>query len=257
MQSRIEDLRHCMEIENLLNEEKNNNLNLRTEIKKLQNNLKNQEKIINKEKNNNNLLNNEKENLKNILNDKECIIKELNENNQKLLKEIENLKQQIIQNEKNNQNLIKNLKNLINEKEKIIIEKNINEKELKEKMKKLEEIISYSNSNKILELVEKVEEKTKEINEIKSRYPFELSKGEKLMTVIFISIDESIHHSLICKNTDKFNNLENRLYNIYPDYMESENHFLCRGNKINKYKSLEENKIDDNDIIILKKFDVE
>ena len=97
-------------------------------------------------------------------------------------------------------------------------------------------------------------EKDNEIKELKlklSRYPFELKEGEKLMTVIITSNDQSIHNSIICKNTDKFNKVENRLYELFPEYSETENYFVVNGNKINKYKTLDDNKINDNDIIVL------
>ena len=77
------------------------------------------------------------------------------------------------------------------------------------------------------------------------------------MTVIFISVDQKIHYSLICKNTDDFIRLEKKLYDEYPEYKESENYFMVHGTKVNKYKNLEENKIVDNDIITLKKIEIE
>ena len=77
------------------------------------------------------------------------------------------------------------------------------------------------------------------------------------MSVIFISSDQKIHHSIICKNTDKFNRLENVLYNVeeYKEFLNSENYFLVRGRKINKYLSLDENGIKNNDIIMLNSMD--
>jgi hypothetical protein len=42
------------------------------------------------------------------------------------------------------------------------------------------------------------------------------------------------------------------LYDEYPEYIESENYFLVNGKKVNKYKTLEYNKIKNNDIIMLK-----
>ena len=42
------------------------------------------------------------------------------------------------------------------------------------------------------------------------------------------------------------------LYKEYPEYSESDNHFYANGNEINKDKSLEFNKIKNNDAIILK-----
>ena len=105
--------------------------------------------------------------------------------------------------------------------------------------------------NEILELVKELREKEKEIKSLKSSFPFEIKQGEKLMNVIFISAD---HHSFICKNTDIFTNLEKSLYDIFPEYAESENYFLLSGSKINKYKSLEYNNIKDSDIITLNKY---
>ena len=89
-------------------------------------------------------------------------------------------------------------------------------------------------------------------DKIISNYPVKLSEGEKLMSVIFVSSDQNVHYSVICKNTDKFSKIENMLYDEYPEYIETENNFEVNGNKINKYKSLEYNKIKNNDIIVIK-----
>ena len=101
----------------------------------------------------------------------------------------------------------------------------------------------------MIELYSKIED----LKEKLSRYPFELNKNEKMMSVIFISSDQKIHYSVICKNTEKFNQLEAKLYNDYPEYSESENLFLVNGNRIKKFQSLEENNIHNNDIIMLNK----
>ena len=99
-----------------------------------------------------------------------------------------------------------------------------------------------------------IKELDNEINKLKeqlSRYPLELSNGEKLMSVIFTSSDQNMHYSIICKNTQKFTELEDKLYNNYPEYSCTYNYFMVNGNRVNKYKSLDENKIRNNDIIIL------
>ncbi len=75
--------------------------------------------------------------------------------------------------------------------------------------------------------------------------------GDELMTVIFISDDQKVHYSLICKKTDKFKDIEERLYKIYPDYSKTNNYFLANGNTINKSKTLEEIKIKNSNIITL------
>ena len=101
-----------------------------------------------------------------------------------------------------------------------------------------------------------IKELNNEIDKLKeklSRYPFELSKGDKLMSVIFTSSEQNLHYSVICKNTQKFTELETKLYNDIPEYSKSNNYFLFKGSIVNKDKSLDENKIRNNDIIILNK----
>ena len=63
-----------------------------------------------------------------------------------------------------------------------------------------------------------IEIKKKELAIFKSVIPFDLKEGEQILTVIFVSSDQKVHYSFICKNTEKFNNVENRLYEIYPQY---------------------------------------
>jgi len=139
----------------------------------------------------------------------------------------------------NNQKLsqrIKELENIIN------IKNLINE--LNEKLKNLNNNL---NNDKLNELLEEIRIKDKII----SNYPVQLLEGEKLISVIFVSSDQKVHYSVICKNTDKFSKIENMLYDEYPEYIEYENNFELNGNKINKYKSLEYNKIKNNDIIMI------
>ena len=97
----------------------------------------------------------------------------------------------------------------------------------------------------------KIIEKDEEIKQLKSVMPFEIRKGEKLISVIFRSVDQNILYSIICKNTDKFTTIENLLYEEYPKYRDSENIFLFNGKTINKYLSLEENNIINSAIIML------
>ena len=102
--------------------------------------------------------------------------------------------------------------------------------------------------NKIIKLSEQIEV-------FKSIIPFEVSIGDKLMSVIFISSDENIHYSIICKNNDNFSRLEKVLYDEYPEYKETENYFIVNGKKINRFKTLEENNIKNNSVITLQQID--
>ena len=135
------------------------------------------------------------------------------------------------------------------------LKKELNEE--KKKNKNLEKTLEVKNIN-INELNQIIVEKEKKANILEkqlNRFPFELKEEEKLMSVIFTTLDQKFHYSIICKNTDIFNTIENKLYDAFPEYSETENYFFVNGGKINKAKSLEYNKIKNNDLIILNKFD--
>ena len=103
-------------------------------------------------------------------------------------------------------------------------------------------------------MIETIIEKDKEIKELKSKLskiPFTLEEGEELMTIMFISSNQRLYYSVICKSTDEFHKIEGRLYKKFPEYAENENFFLVKGKKVNKFKTLEQNGIKDNDVIIL------
>ena len=53
------------------------------------------------------------------------------------------------------------------------------------------------------------------------------------------------------KNTELFVFLELRLYNEYPQYKEKEIYFIVNGNRINRFKTIEENNIKNGNSIIL------
>ena len=134
-------------------------------------------------------------------------------------------------------------------------EKNKNN-ELIEKIKEMEEIRNnVGDKDNVLKLMDKLLLKEEEIQEMKSNYPFELLKGEKLISLIFMSFNQKIHYSLICKDSDKFTNVENLLYDEFPKFRETENFFISDGNKINKYKTLKENNLKNGLIIILNQTD--
>ena len=150
---------------------------------------------------------------------------------------------------------INNLEKLLKEKEKIINEETLNKEkdfiEKKETSKNLSIQGEINNTEEIVKLLGQLREKEEEIKSLKSSIPFDIKKGEKIMSVILASKNEDIYYSFICKNTDKFSKLENIFYDEYPEFTESENRFFLKGKKINKYKTLEENKVNNNDIIMI------
>ena len=89
-------------------------------------------------------------------------------------------------------------------------------------------------------------------NEIKLfRKYYRFYEGEELISIKFVSVEKDVDFSLITKNTEIFSKIEHILYEKYPKYIESENVFLAGGNRINRYSTLEKNKIKNGDIIII------
>ena len=89
------------------------------------------------------------------------------------------------------------------------------------------------------------------INDIKLNIPLISKPNEKLMSVIFNSLDESIHYSVVCKNTDEFSKIESLFYEKYPEYKYLDKDFILNGNKIDISKNLEDNNIQNSDLIII------
>ena len=79
----------------------------------------------------------------------------------------------------------------------------------------------------------------------------EIKPGEKIIAALFISSDKKITYSIPCKNTTPFVRIEEKLYEEYPDYKDTENHFIHNGNVIKRFKTVEENNIKSGKPIIL------
>ena len=103
----------------------------------------------------------------------------------------------------------------------------------------------------MINLIKEKEDIIKDLNEKIKRYPFILEKNEKIISIIFSSVDQNVNYSLICKNTDTINRLEEKLYKEFPNLSERENYFLCKGKLLNKFHSFEKNYIKNGDIIVL------
>ena len=182
-------------------------------------------------------------------------IKEKEEKIKKLLSQIKekddkinNLSSQL-KSEKIKNNDLSNLLNELNNTNNNLKNK-IKELELKQQNINLNNqfIQNDSNdSNKIIQLYNKIED----LNEKLKRAPYILEENEKLISVIFTSIDESLYYSMICKNTDTIQDLEKDLYKEYPDFSLNENYFVCKGKVVNKFETFKNHKIKNGDIIIL------
>ena len=251
--------KHYEELLNVINEERRKNLNLNNQLIKLTDEL-----ILEKSQNKN--INVELNNSRDILNEKDKIICDLNN-------QLNQLKSELLF-EKNNITLLNNQLKKMNEE--LIFEKNLNNNyqlkiselsksadEGREKTQLLfenaaSELKSFNNiSNNLNEfkLKTEIDMKNKEIKDLKnkiSRYPFDLSEEEKIITITFISFDENIISSFLCKNTDKFSEIVKKFYDKYPDY-KNNNSFMINGNLISENINLAQENINNNTIITFNK----
>jgi hypothetical protein len=128
----------------------------------------------------------------------------------------------------------------LKEKDKIINEERIKNNNLQKEITNLKNISNFNS---------KIEELENQIKLFKSYYNF--SEGENLISIKIISVNQDIDYDITAKNTEEFSKIESILYKKYPKYIESENYFFVHGSKINRNKSLKENKINNNDVITL------
>ena len=132
-----------------------------------------------------------------------------------------------------------------------ILDENIEELKIQLQQRNNQSSVNINNNNELFQLYKKIDN----LNETLKRYPAILEENEKLISIIFASSDQTMHYSMICKNTDTLSDLEKKLYKEFPDFIDSDNMFLCKGTLINKYKTFESYKIKNGDILILNKRD--
>jgi len=164
----------------------------------------------------------------------------------------------------------KSLKGATKEDEKIMKTININnqtnnQKNILEGLDKKEE-----NIKKIINLKDQMNNDLKDIKNIKIKNLAEnIQKENKnlriivsaeepkdLLTVYFISCDQTLRCAVICNSSDIFNSVVNKLFEKEPIFKENFNYFLCNGTRVNEYKSLKENGIENESHIILNNYDL-
>jgi len=164
--------------------------------------------------------------------------------NSNLNDEIQKLKDELNRCNKENKEL-KNKINLLN-------------KELAEANKILSNIKNNNqqNNNVNNNLKEIIRNKDIEINNLKlqlqnnKKTPVYL---EDIINVHFISTDQKINYAIKCLKTDTFAAIEEKLYQKYEEYRETNNNFIAKGRVILRFKKICENHIEDGDKIQLLK----
>ena len=139
----------------------------------------------------------------------------------------------------------KNLKELENERKKFIEETKKSE-EYRNKIEKIEKKIGKKRYTKddFLDIKNYlIKEKEKDFDNIE----------KYLISINFISNEEDIYWTCICKKDDNFSKLENNFYRDYPQFNEYNNDFIFNGIEIKKEKTLKDIGIKSNSIIFIKK----
>ena len=112
----------------------------------------------------------------------------------------------------------------------------------------------YRNNKKNFEIQKYKSDNNKDFDEgITSVKP-----GEKIISINFVSMgNQDIgHYSLVCKNTELFVRLEERLYDDFPQFKNYETYFEKNTKRIKRFKTLDENQIKNKDVITILTVDI-
>ena len=120
------------------------------------------------------------------------------------------------------------------------------------------EIKNISN-NEIKKLKDEINQKENQINKLKIELQKEKNKTNKKMidyndmiAINFISTDQKINKFPIsCVKTDRFAEIEEKLYQEFEEFRETNNTFIVNGTTILRFKKMSENNIKNGDTIQL------
>ena len=71
----------------------------------------------------------------------------------------------------------------------------------------------------------------------------EFLPGEEVIAILFTSSNQKLTYCLPCRNSTLFVKIEEKLYEEYPEYKETDNYFLVDGKKVKRFKTIKENNI--------------
>ena len=134
-----------------------------------------------------------------------------------------------------------NLKNELDKANKIIEQQKITIHNLKNQLNNINNNIK-SNQNIINQKEQELNKLKLELQNINSQNRQYIDIN-KIMTVNFISMDQKIHFSVPCIDTNTFAEVEEKLYKQFPEYRETNNNFLANGQQVLRFKTIRQNNI--------------
>ena len=148
----------------------------------------------------------------------------------------------------NSQNEINNIKSELSKANKIINNQKLKIQELENKLNTYNNTIINLNNN-ITNYQNIINQKDIELNNLRTQL---LSNNNniinnfnlnEMMCVNFISGDQNVHYAVPCLKSNTFAEVEEKLYQQYPAYRETNNNFIANGNLVLRFKTIGENKI--------------
>ena len=155
-----------------------------------------------------------------------------------------NMNNKNISNQKSKDDEIKELKNQLIKANKIIEKQKLTINELQNKLNSYNtNINNYQNiiNQKDLELNNLRMQLNNMNNNIQSNN-LNVNLND-IVSVNFVSMDQTVHFSVPCLKTNIFAEIEEKLYKQYPRYRETNNSFLAHGSQVLRFKTIAENKI--------------
>ena len=140
-----------------------------------------------------------------------------------------------------------NIQNLTNINNNLIVENN----DLKIKLSNSNQFnqITQNNVNEIYKLKEIINKKDKEMNELKLKIPKDYVNMKDIMVINFLSTDQLIRCGIPCLSSDTFAEVEEKLYQQFDEFRNTNNVLLFKGNTILRFKKVIENNIRNGDTI--------
>jgi len=119
-------------------------------------------------------------------------------------------------------------------------------KEIEKMKNKIKTLENDLNIKKI-----EIQEYISQLNKKNDNSVTSIKPGERIIAVNFVSMgtNDIGHYSLICKNTELFVRLEERLYEDFPQFKNYETFFEVNTRRIKRFKTLDENNIKSKDLI--------
>ena len=124
-------------------------------------------------------------------------------------------------------------------------------------MRNMSNEINNITNNEIQKLKDEIMDKENQINKLKvelqnNKNDKKLTDLNDILSVTFISTEKKMNnHKISCLKTDRFAEIEEKLYQEFEEFRETNNIFIVNGRIIYRFKKMSENNINNGDTIQL------